>query len=310
LPEGTLALIEWPERAGDALPHDRIDIAFSHRPTFGPNARAAEITGYGKGAAQVERLNALRQFLANTGFMDAQRERMPGDASTRSYARLRHDGTAILMNSPRHPDGPAIYDGKPYSAAVHLAEDVKPFVAIDNGLRERGLNLLGLRIDHVELPLRCGQGGASLHTRSNRILVVGVSFLRFLQRDGRELLKVPITSLILPGPLNLGIGRGDSSLCLRNNSFLQMASSREVRESSLLCSHGGDRSRACGDVVAVIQLHENIASMHRLVICNGHTGDEPAHFRRDDGDIPADVRVIGALNESSNRPPVVAKCCE
>jgi aminoglycoside/choline kinase family phosphotransferase len=39
------------------------------------------------------------------------------------------------MNSPRRPDGPAIYDGKSYSAAVHLAEDVKPFVAIDNGLR-------------------------------------------------------------------------------------------------------------------------------------------------------------------------------
>jgi tRNA threonylcarbamoyl adenosine modification protein YjeE len=150
LPEGTLALIEWPERAPDALPDDRIDIAFSHRPALGSNARAAEITGYGKSAAQVERLNALRQFLANAGFMDAQRERMPGDASTRSYARLRHDGTAILMNSPRHPDGPAIYDGKPYSTAVHLAEDVKPFVAIDNGLRERGFSAPAIRHSDLE----------------------------------------------------------------------------------------------------------------------------------------------------------------
>ena len=40
------------------------------------------------------------------------------------------------MNSPKRPDGPAIYDGKSYSAAVHLAEDVKPFVAIANGLRD------------------------------------------------------------------------------------------------------------------------------------------------------------------------------
>ena len=45
LPEGTLALIEWPERAPDALPRDRIDIAFSHRPALGSNARAAEFTG-------------------------------------------------------------------------------------------------------------------------------------------------------------------------------------------------------------------------------------------------------------------------
>src|ERR1700757_1559022 len=32
LPEGALALIEWPERAPAALPADRIEIAFSHRP--------------------------------------------------------------------------------------------------------------------------------------------------------------------------------------------------------------------------------------------------------------------------------------
>ena len=81
----------------------------------------------------------LRKFLSDAGLLDAERERMPGDASTRSYARLiQGDGTSILMNSPRRPDGPAIYDGKSYSAAVHLAEDVKPFVAIDNGLRAHG----------------------------------------------------------------------------------------------------------------------------------------------------------------------------
>src|SRR6266436_5016732 len=59
LPEGTLALIEWPERAPDALPEDRIDIAFSHRAELGSTARAAEITGHGKAAAQVSRLSSL-----------------------------------------------------------------------------------------------------------------------------------------------------------------------------------------------------------------------------------------------------------
>src|SRR5579863_7074458 len=131
LPEGVVALIEWPERAPASLPPDRIDIALSHRSALGSTARAAEITGYGNAAAQVSRLEALRQFLVSAGFSDAKRQRMAGDASTRSYARLiRDDGVVILMNSPRRPDGPAIYDGKSYSAAVHLAEDVKPFVAI------------------------------------------------------------------------------------------------------------------------------------------------------------------------------------
>ena len=151
LPEGTLALIEWPERAPDALPEDRIAIAFSHRPALGSTARAAEITGYGRAAAQVTRLSSLRKFLGDAGFLDAERERMPGDASTRSYARLiGDDGTSILMNSPRRPDGPAIYDGKSYSGAVHLAEDVKPFVAIDNGLRARGFSAPAIRHADIE----------------------------------------------------------------------------------------------------------------------------------------------------------------
>src|ERR1700716_1300723 len=136
-----VALIEWPERAPGALPPDRIDIALSHRPALGSTARAAEITGYGKASAQVARLKALRQFLDGAGYAEAKRQRMPGDASTRSYARLvRDDGVFILMNSPRRPDGPAVYDGKSYSAAVHLAEDVKPFVAIAGGLREHGFS--------------------------------------------------------------------------------------------------------------------------------------------------------------------------
>jgi tRNA threonylcarbamoyl adenosine modification protein YjeE len=150
LPEGTVALIEWPERAPGALPQDRIDIALSHRPALGSSARAAEITGYGKAAAPVARLKALRQFLSDAGYSEAKRERMAGDASTRSYARLIRDGGVfILMNSPPRPDGAAIYQGKSYSAAVHLAEDVKPWVAIANGLRARGFSAPS--IHHADL---------------------------------------------------------------------------------------------------------------------------------------------------------------
>lgn len=141
LPEGAVALIEWPERAPGAMPADRIDIAFSHRPALGSLARAAEITGHGKAAAQVERLAALRSFIETSGVADADRRHMPGDASTRSYARLVKDGESlILMNAPRRPDGPALYAGKSYSAAVHLAEDVRPFVAIAGGLRRHGVS--------------------------------------------------------------------------------------------------------------------------------------------------------------------------
>jgi tRNA threonylcarbamoyl adenosine modification protein YjeE len=150
LPAGTVVLIEWPERAASAMPADRIDIAFTHRAELGESTRSAEITGHGKSAGIVERLLALRSFLDQAGYGDATRRRMAGDASIRSYARLmREDGVVILMNSPRRPDGPAIYHGKSYSAAVHLAEDVKPFVAIANGLREQ--NFSAPAIHHADL---------------------------------------------------------------------------------------------------------------------------------------------------------------
>jgi len=141
LPEATVVLMEWPERAGDALPEGRIEIAFRHDGARGETARIATIKGYGKAAAQVARLQALRQFLTDAGHSESRRERMAGDASIRSYARLyRGERAFILMNSPKRPDGPAIYHGKSYSAAVHLAEDVRPFVAIAGGLRARGLS--------------------------------------------------------------------------------------------------------------------------------------------------------------------------
>ena len=142
LPEASLALIEWPERGGTALPTERIDIALGHRTEVSSSERVAKITGFGEAAAQVvARLQALRQFLTDAGVCEAKRSRMAGDASIRSYARLVRNGTSvILMNSPRRPDGPPIYNGKPYSAAVHLAEDVKPFVAMAEGLRARGFS--------------------------------------------------------------------------------------------------------------------------------------------------------------------------
>ena len=86
-------------------------------------------------------MRELSLFLDKTPYAEAGAQYLQGDASTRSYARLVLPGrSAILMNSPRQPDGPPIRGGKPYSALVHLAEDVTPFVAVADALRERSLS--------------------------------------------------------------------------------------------------------------------------------------------------------------------------
>ena len=141
LPRDAVVLLEWPDRAAGFLPPDRIDVAFTLEPQAGPEHRSVRITGYGAATARVDRIPVLRRFLDARGHGDAERKRIQGDASTRSYERLRlGDQRALLMNSPRRPDGPALRGGKPYSAIAHLAEDIVPFVAMANALRDRGFS--------------------------------------------------------------------------------------------------------------------------------------------------------------------------
>ena len=139
--ERAVTLLEWPDRAAGFLPADRLDVALTLSPQQGATFRNARVTGDGAMAARAERIAAIRAFLDRTEFALAPRQRIQGDASTRSYERLKLEGaTYILMNSPRKPDGPLVRDGKPYSAIAHLAENVTPFVAMAQGLRERGLS--------------------------------------------------------------------------------------------------------------------------------------------------------------------------
>jgi N-acetylmuramate 1-kinase len=132
--------IEWPDRAGQ-MPADRIEVALTVPPRSSPDARVARVSGHGAARERVERLRALIGFLEEAGYDKASRTRIAGDASTRSYARLTAGGKSfILMNAPRRADGPPLKRGLSYSALAHLAEDVKPFVAIANALRGRGFS--------------------------------------------------------------------------------------------------------------------------------------------------------------------------
>lgn len=140
-PANAVVLMEWSDRADGTLPANRFDISLTVTPKFGIGYRKAEITGFGACAGRAERIGAIRRFLVEAGFGDAERRFLQGDASTRCYERVRlGDRQLVLMDAPRQPDGPPVRDGKPYSAIAHLAEDVKPFVAIVTALRERGLS--------------------------------------------------------------------------------------------------------------------------------------------------------------------------
>ena len=138
LSEGAV-LVEWPERAArlaaGGSPRHR-----HRRDGATPNTRRIVLTGTwelgsrgssASGAGELPRRHALCR-----GAPPATCKAMPRRAPMRGSCLP--DRSAVLMNSPRQPDGPPIRDGKPYSALVHLAEDVTPFVAVAGALRERG----------------------------------------------------------------------------------------------------------------------------------------------------------------------------
>lgn len=147
LRENALLMVEWPERAEERLPADRLDVALylaagtRDAADLGPEARIAIVTGYGRFGARLDRLMIAQSLIEQSGFAEAAHRFLQGDASSRSYSRLvLGDRSAIVMNAPRQPDGPPLKRGLPYSQLVHLAEDVKPFVAMDRALLAQGLS--------------------------------------------------------------------------------------------------------------------------------------------------------------------------
>ncbi len=141
LADDALLLVEWADRAEGRLADSRLDVELTLAPDLGPEARRARLTGFGALGERLQRLNLAEGLIAASGLDQAERRFLQGDASSRSYTRLvLPERSAILMNAPHQPDGPPIQNGLPYSRLVHLAEDVKPFVAMDRALIAQGLS--------------------------------------------------------------------------------------------------------------------------------------------------------------------------
>lgn len=140
--DGAVTLVEWAERAeGAVLQPDRMEVHITLPLEGAEKMRRVRLFGYGRMAGGLYRMKAIRALIDQVGFGPAQRRHLMGDASARSYERLiGAKRNAVLMNSPRRADGPPVRGGKPYSAIAHLAEDVKPFVAMARALRARGFS--------------------------------------------------------------------------------------------------------------------------------------------------------------------------
>lgn len=169
--DNSILLVEWPDRAGDDLSGQRLELTFEVDPANPSGARYVTIMPHGNWPDRISRALQIAGFLDAVGWAGARRVHLQGDASSRRYERLI-DGarSAILMDAPRRPDGPAIRDGKPYSQIAKLAEDVVPFAAIS----------LVLRAQHFSAP------NILAHDLDRGLLLIEDFGGEFIVKDGKH----------------------------------------------------------------------------------------------------------------------------
>lgn len=118
-----LTLIEWPDRLGADMPVERLVITLE---TTADGGREARLEPHGDRAEAIlnilqdSRTDAMAAFLDGTSARGEPLDMVAGDASNRRYFRA---GEAILMDAP-----------------PERGEDVRPFVAVTQRLRRRGLS--------------------------------------------------------------------------------------------------------------------------------------------------------------------------
>lgn len=134
--EDGICLIEWPDIAAEILPpYQTISLRLEHS----GEGRLAVIDAPAKQRSRLERVFAIRDFLAKNGKGDATRHFLSGDASTRAYETISTDGPDLILMDWRRPlRGAIVADGKTYAEIAHLAQDARSFVAIGNYLRNSG----------------------------------------------------------------------------------------------------------------------------------------------------------------------------
>ena len=153
------ALIEWPDRAEDLMPHDALWLKIETTKT--PGMRRLTITADSNWEVRLKRICEKRNLLIRIGWGEALLTPIDGDLSPRHYDRVTrlalddddlpvseprssHTGRAqsgILMDMPERQPGPQLSDGRTYDAVAHRVTSLAPVVTISQGLHQLGLRV-------------------------------------------------------------------------------------------------------------------------------------------------------------------------
>ena len=135
LAKSNLLLIEWPSAAQEKISPDTLQLNFSGQ----GEQRDIAVKAQGAWVQVLARNAEIEKFLKSANADLTTRRYFDGDASSRRYEKVKvKTRELILMDMPHRPDGPAVKDGKPYSAIAHLAEGIASVTAINDHLVAQG----------------------------------------------------------------------------------------------------------------------------------------------------------------------------
>ncbi|KAA0968655.1 tRNA (adenosine(37)-N6)-threonylcarbamoyltransferase complex ATPase subunit type 1 TsaE [Aureimonas fodinaquatilis] len=149
--ETGIVLVEWPERAEQARTDANLTIELSIAKSGGRDAvlrPAPEI------ALRLAHSLRIRNLLNEAGLEGAKRMPFPADASSRRYERVEcGEASLILMDSPALPRGPVVSAGRTYAQIAHIAQDVRPFIAMAEELERLGFTAPTVETANVDAGL-------------------------------------------------------------------------------------------------------------------------------------------------------------
>ena len=154
-----------------------------------------------------------------------------------------------------------------------------------------------------------GNGCTRLLDGGDRLLVVRIRLLETLERGVLIGGEPAVAHDIEPGSRDLGLCRGDLGFGLRDHRFLQATGRVEIGESGLLGGNRRIRPRQSGAIIPVVEFDQQIPGAHCLIVGDCDLGDETGDFRRDYRHVAADIGIVGALDETPDRPPLMAVPC-
>ncbi len=134
-----------------------------------------------------------------------------------------------------------------------------------------------------------------------------IGLLGALHRAGAGLHQAVVAGLLLLRELQIGFGGGDIGRALLDDRLLQ----------GDLCVEIADRGFSGGDVglglvergakIAIVDLRQQLAGRHRLVVAHQHLGDVAGDLRRDDRRVGFDIGVVGRFQIAADGEVVVAE---